>query len=162
MKKILVSGTFDPPSVGHLSVIKKCLPIFDEVVVCIFINPDKKPTFSLEARREMLLCMCGEYENVKIDSYNGMLVDYARENGIYYIARGVRSANDFLYEKEMAEYNAKALNGLTTIFFASDEGEEEISSTLIRSEIQNGRDISRLVAPSVLSIIEREIKRNQK
>ena len=154
MKKVLVSGTFDPPTKGHLSIIERCSEIFDETVVCIFVNVEKEPMFSVEERREMILAMCKDLDGVTVDSWDEMLADYAKINGIRFVARGIRGEGDIGYEMYMARKNKEYNSELETIFFPAREGEENITSTLVRKSIKSGEDISGLVHKAVEEIIK--------
>ena len=153
MKRVLVSGTFDPPTKGHLSIIQRCSEIFDETVVCVFVNSEKTPMFSVGERKLMIARMCEGLNGVTVDSWSGMLADYAREKGISFVARGIRGKEDIDYEMEMARKNKEYNSALETIFFPAENGQESITSTLVRRALERGEDISELVHPQVAKII---------
>ncbi len=155
MKKVLVSGTFDPPTLGHLSIIEKCAEIFDTVVVCIFVNPEKKPLFTVEERAEMILAMCKDIPSVTVDHFEGMLADYARENSIEYVARGIRDSRDAEYELFMAEKNKEYNERLSTVFFPAEKELCAVSSTHIRDNIDDLDSVKNMLCESVTEIIER-------
>ena len=153
MKKILVSGTFDPPTLGHLSIIKQCSEIFESTVVCVFVNPEKTPMFSLDMRMEMLREMCKDSPSVTVDSHEGMLYEYAEKNSIEYIARGIRGADDVEYEVYMARKNREYNSNLSTLFFPSSESLKDISSTLVRENINNEEYLNKVLPAAVVNII---------
>ncbi len=155
MKKVLVTGSFDPPTLGHNDIIKKCSEIFDEVTVCIFQNAEKENMFSEKERVRMLNGMVEEfgYSNVKVDSSRGYVADYAKENGIGYIARGVRNSSDIEYEIEMASYNKKRNPSLETLFFPASSTHTDVSSTLAREALDKGENLEAFLAPSTIFII---------
>lgn len=156
MKRVLVSGTFDPPTMGHLSVIERCSQIFDETVVCVFVNAEKTPMFTEEERKLMIEGMCKDLHGIRVDSWSGMLAEYARENGISFVARGIRGKEDIEYEMDMAMRNKGYNPDLETIFFPAKKGQEDISSTLVRSALENCEDISALVHPFVDEMINKK------
>ena len=155
MKKVLVSGTFDPPTLGHLSIIKKCTEIFDTVVVCVFVNPEKKPLFTVEERIEMISAMCKDLPSVTVDYFEGMLADYARQNSIEYVARGIRDGKDAEYELFMAEKNKEYNEKLNTVFFPAEKDLCTVSSTQIRDNIDDLDSVKNMLCESVTEIIER-------
>ena len=154
-KKALVTGSFDPPTNGHLALIREAASVFDEVVVCVFRNCEKHYMFSEAERAEMLRAMIAEsgFSGVTVDVSDGYVADYAREKGIGYLFRGVRDEKDMAYEMEMARYNRNRTPGLETILWVAPDEKKEISSTEVRSLLHNGV-LSELYLPkSVLNWI---------
>lgn len=149
MTKLLYSGTFDPLTMGHLDIIERGSKLADELVVGIIRNPSKKPFFSEEARKEMIEEAVSHLSNVRVDVFEGLLADYARENGIDAILRGLRNSTDFDYEVPMAQINCKLLKGLETIFLMTDERYSFISSSMVRELYSLGADFKNQVPDSI-------------
>lgn len=132
MRKALLPGTFDPPTLGHLDIIQRAAKLFDELFVGIADNTVKsRNVFSTAERKALLLKLCAPYQNVKIVTFNGLVVDYAQKKGIDCLVRGVRSVADFEYESQMASAN-HMMSGIETIFLAASSEYVHFSSTLIR------------------------------
>jgi pantetheine-phosphate adenylyltransferase len=143
-------GTFDPPTNGHLDLIERGSKIFDKLVVSIVRNPDKDaPLFSVEERREMLHALTRPWKNVSIDSFEGLLVDYARQIGAQALLRGIRAISDYEYELQMALMNRKLEPRLETVFMMPAEQYSYLSSRLIRGVYQLGGSVKGLVPPLV-------------
>jgi len=142
-------GTFDPPTNGHLDLIHRGAKIFDELIVAILHNPEKTPLFSLEERLEMLReCVKGE-SNVKVDTFSGLLVDYATRKKAKAVLRGIRAVSDYEYELQMALMNRKLDPRLETIFMMPAEAYSYLSSRLVREIGMLGGSVSCLVPPNV-------------
>ena len=134
MSKCLVTGTFDPITLGHEELIKKAIATFDEVAVAVLINPDKKPLFSEEDRVSMIEETFGD--KVEAFSFSGLAVDAAKYVGASALVRGVRGDADIPYEIEMADYNRAW--GLETVFFFASEKYKDVSATAARNALKNG------------------------
>ncbi|MBK6506384.1 MAG: pantetheine-phosphate adenylyltransferase [Ignavibacteria bacterium] len=134
MKKLtaIYPGTFDPITNGHLDIIERACRLFDKVIVTIAINSSKKPMFTEEERKEMILKTTGHLKNVKIDSFNGLLVRYAAEKKASVIVRGLRAISDFEYEFQMSLTNTKLNPEITTIFLMPNEKFSYLNSSLVR------------------------------
>lgn len=135
MKRIAVyAGSFDPPTNGHLWMIRQGAQLFDELVVVLAVNPDKKGFFSLEQRRAALESMLAELpDNVRLATVpNGFLVDFAREAGARYLLRGIRNTVDFEYEKSMARMNNRMAADVHSVFLMPPSELEELSSSFVR------------------------------
>ena len=145
MKKILYSGTFDPLTKGHLDLIKRGSKLADELIVGIIRNPNKNPMFSIEERKEMIEAEIADLPNVKVDCFQGLLVDYVRDNNIDAVLRGLRATMDFEYEIQMAQVNAKLHKDMETIFLMTDERYSYISSSVVREVYALGGEIIDLV-----------------
>jgi pantetheine-phosphate adenylyltransferase len=136
MKKAVYAGSFDPITIGHTYIIDKASQLFDEVIVSIGINPDKKYMFGLDERKEMLEDISKNYNNVKIDTFeNKYLINYAREINANYIIRGIRSQIDFEYEKQMKNINNDICNDIETIFLIPPRDLSDISSSFVKGLI---------------------------
>ena len=145
MKKIaLIPGTFDPVTIGHLELVRFASGIFDEVVVCICVNPDKKHLFTEPERREMLERAVASYPNVRVDVQHGMTADYAVSIGAEYIIRGIRNAKDAEYELKMADFNLN-YRGVRTLFVPARAEIAEVSSTAVREKLAKGEAVGDMV-----------------
>ena len=148
MEKIaLIPGTFDPITVGHMELVRVAAGLFDRVIVCIFVNPEKKHLFDEETRLSLLRDAVREYPNVTVDIDHGYTADYAKKIGASYLIRGIRDEKDTPYELAMAEFNRKR-TGVQTLFIPAPEALANVSSTLVREKIKSGEDISSLVPTS--------------
>ena len=148
---VLLPGTYDPLTRGHFAVIETAARRFDEVRAVIFVNPDKTCLFPLSDRLEFLRLATKGLPNVTVGSSEGLVADYVRENGIGFLVKGVRNERDFVYEREMADWNAA--HGAETLFFPSPDGVREISSTALRERLAKGLPIDDLAAPGTSDAI---------
>jgi pantetheine-phosphate adenylyltransferase len=130
-------GTFDPLTNGHLDLIHRGSKIFDELVVGILRNPEKDPLFTLDERRRMIEALTAEFGNVRVESFAGLLVDFAREQKATVVLRGIRAISDYEYELQMALMNRKLMPELETVFLTAAEAYSYVSSRLVK-------DIARL------------------
>jgi pantetheine-phosphate adenylyltransferase len=142
-------GTFDPLTNGHLSVIHRALKIFDKLIIAILINPKKTPFFSLDERKAMIEEVLKDRSNVEIDSFDGLLVDYAVKKGSNVIIRGLRALSDFEFEFQLALMNRKLNRDVQSIFLMTDYKWFYISSTIIKEAASLGGKIDGLVPPIV-------------
>lgn len=146
MSKIGVyAGSFDPPTNGHIDIIKRALKMFDKVVVAIAKNPEKKTEFSLEERMEMLKEITKDMKNVEIDSFDGLLIDYLAKKNANVIIRGLRAVSDFEYEFQLALMNRRLGKDVETVFLIPDENYTYLSSSIVKEIAKYGGDISTLV-----------------
>lgn len=143
-------GTFDPITKGHLDIIERASIIFDKIYVLVAINLAKKPLFNLNERIEMIQCATAHINNIEIATYEGLLVDFAREHECSVIIRGLRAVSDFEYELQMAMMNKKLNPQVDTIFMAPNEKYTYLNSTIIKQVASFGGDISNFVPPCVL------------
>lgn len=142
MKRIAVyPGTFDPVTFGHIDLIRRGGRHVDELVVAVLQNEEKRPAFGLEARVEMLRRSVEGLENVRVDSFSGLLVDYARAIGAGVILRGIRAVSDFEYELQMAMMNRHLHPELETMFLVPSEKYSYLSSRLVREVARLGGDV---------------------
>ena len=152
--RVILPGSYDPITVGHLDIIRRASKTFDEVYVVVFINPDKKYTFSVSERIEMISLSVADLKNVKVDFSPGYVVDYMRENRIDKIVKGYRNQTDLEYEKKQAEYNKKH-GGYETELWKCDPTFEHISSTEARMAIAKGEDLSSFLSAQVIEFIKK-------
>lgn len=140
MKKCVFSGTFDPPTTGHKKIIEKCLALFDEVVVAVMVNTDKKPLLSEEERKLLLERLFSGDERVRVVIFEGAAVDILeRENTPFYV-RGVRNTIDFEYENANYFANKKLKNDIITIYIPAEQDDLQISSTLVKNSVKFHKD----------------------
>jgi pantetheine-phosphate adenylyltransferase len=142
-------GTFDPLTNGHLSILNRALKIFDKLIIAILINPKKTPLFSLEERKAMIEEILKDRPNVEIDSFEGLLVDYAVKKGSSVIVRGLRALSDFEFEFQLALMNRKLNRDVQSMFLMTDYKWFYISSTIIKEAASLGGKIDGLVPPIV-------------
>lgn len=141
MAGALCPGSFDPVTNGHIDVIGRAAAQFDEVVVTVMVNKNKQGMFSIDERIDMLREATSDLPNVRVESWYGLLVDFAREQGITAIVKGLRDANDYAYELQMAQMNKK-LSGVDTYFLATNPVYGFLSSSLIKEVATFGGDIT--------------------
>ena len=150
---VILPGSYDPVTLGHLEMIKRAAREYSEVYAVIFVNPDKKYTFSLEDRVKMLILATDELDNVIVSYSNGLVIDYMREHGVQKIIKGYRNCRDLEYEQRQAEYNMK-MGGYETILWRADENMENISSTEARRRISEGSDLSDILPQKVIAFLK--------
>ncbi|MDD7069419.1 MAG: pantetheine-phosphate adenylyltransferase [Prevotella sp.] len=146
MKKGIFTGSFDPFTIGHLDIVKRALPLFDELTICIGFNELKHYDEPVEERMEKIRKVMQNEPKVKVDSWSGLTVDYCTRHDIHYIIKGVRSVKDFEYERDQAEMN-RHLSGVETIFLFSDPRYSAVSSSLVKLLKSYGRDVSEFLPP---------------
>lgn len=146
MKKriALFPGTFDPFTIGHQSLVSRGLALVDEIIISIGINEKKQTYFSIEKRIEAISNLYKDEPRVKVMSYNSLTVDFANEAGAAFILRGIRTVNDFEYEKSIADVNRK-LSGIETFILFTEPEHTHISSSIVRELLNYGKDISQFV-----------------
>ena len=150
MSKIAIyPGSFDPLTYGHLNIIERGRMVFDKLIVSVAHNISKKTIFSLEERVEILKDELGEYNDVEVDSFDGLLVDYVRERNVSILLRGIRTISDFEYEFQMALSNKTLDNSVETIFMMTDVKYSYISSSLIKEIVKFGGSVKEMVPGSV-------------
>ncbi len=142
-------GSFDPVTNGHLDIIQRGSRLFDRIVVAILRNPEKKPLFSLEERKRVLVRATAEMPNVSVDSFDGLLVDYVRRRGARVIVRGLRALSDFEYEFQMALMNRRLDAGIETVFMMPSEAYSYLSSRLVKEVVRLGGTVAGLVPGEV-------------
>ena len=141
MKTGLFAGTFDPFTIGHASVVRRALQLFDRVVVAVGVNDAKHPETTAQQRVEAIRSLYADDERVTVVAYSGLTVDVAREHGAAFIVKGVRSVRDYESEREQAEVNRR-LAGIDTVLLMAEPGPEAVSSSTVRSLRSFGRDVS--------------------
>lgn len=148
MKRALFPGSFDPITLGHYDIIKRGVKLFDEVIVAIGINSEKKYMFSLEQRKRFIEEAFKDEPKVKVVTYEGLTIDFCKEIGVEFILRGLRNPADFEFEKAIAHTNRK-LSKIETVFLLTASKTSFISSSIVRDVIKNHGDYTQLVPESV-------------
>jgi len=144
-------GTFDPITRGHEEIVKRAVELFDEVVVAIASSPGKEPLFSLEERVALAAEVLADIQGVSVTGYVGLTVDFARENKLRAIIRGLRAVSDFEYEFQLATMNRRLTEEVETVFLTPTEPFTFVSSSLVREIAEFGGDVSPFVHPRVIS-----------
>ncbi|MBO7304434.1 MAG: pantetheine-phosphate adenylyltransferase [Clostridia bacterium] len=152
MSSVILPGSYDPVTLGHLEIIRRAAEKYDEVYVVAFINPDKKYTFTLDERVKMLMLATDGLDNVLVSYSTGRVVDYMREHGIEKIVKGYRNDVDLAYERMQAEYNLKE-GGYETELWLAGESMKSISSTEAREKINRGEELCGILPEKVISFI---------
>ena len=150
--KVMLTGSFDPVTAGHLSLIRRAAGIFDNVLCVVFDNAEKTHAFSAERRLAMLKAATSDIRNVTCDLSHGYAAVYARENGVDAILRGVRDGADLAYETQMAVYN-KNLTGVETILLPADEETGDVSSTEARRRLAGGEALEGILPDAVIKLL---------
>lgn len=156
MQKVIYPGTFDPVTNGHIDVITRASELFSEVVVTVAVNPGKAPLFSTEERVKMLKESLKDFNNVKVDSFDGLVVDHAKHVGATGIIRGLRAISDFEYEFQMALMNRKLAGDITTIFLMPHEKYTYLNSTIVRNLASLHSDVSDFVPLAVQEALKKK------
>ncbi len=158
MKKIIYPGSFDPLTFGHLDVLERAVKIFDKVIVAVAGNSEKTPLFSFEERIEMLRIAAKDNPKIEVDSFNGLLVEYASKKGASVILRGLRALSDFEYEFQMALTNRKLYENIETIFMMPSESYSYLSSRMIKEIASMGGDVRDFVPDYVAARLKARIQ----
>lgn len=143
-KKAIFPGTFDPFTIGHHSLVKRSLELVDEIVIAIGKNDAKKSYFSLEHRIEMIQSLYRNEPRISVETYDSLIVDFAKTVKAHFIVRGIRSVNDFEYEKTIADMNRK-ISGIETFILFTEPELTHISSTIVRELLRFGHDVSEFI-----------------
>lgn len=155
MEKIAVfPGSFDPITIGHVDLIKRALPLFDQMIIAIGSNSQKKSLFSLEQRMEWLRLVFRDEPKIRVDHYEGLTAHYCEKIGAHYMVRGLRYASDFDYEKTISQLNHIVGHGLETIFLISRPAYSHISSTIVREIIIGKGDASPFLPEEVAANLQ--------
>ena len=149
IRRAVCPGSFDPVTNGHLDLIGRASELYDELTVAVFVNQAKSSLFSVDERRELLEEVTAQYGNVRIDSFEGLVVDYCKEHGIAVIVKGLRAVSDFDYELQMAQMN-RGLAGVDTLFMPTNPEYSFLASSLVKEIAKWGGDVSSLVPSNVL------------
>lgn len=155
MTKIaVVPGSFDPVTFGHLDIIKRGASVFDEIHVVVLNNSSKKPLFTVEERMELIREVTASLPNVRVDSFSGLLVDYARNVNAHAIVRGLRAVSDFEYEMQITSMNRVLDDKIETFFIMTNNQYSFLSSSIVKEVAKYGGNISELVPKQVEAALE--------
>lgn len=158
MRRAIYPGSFDPVTNGHLDIIERGCKLFDEIIISILVNPEKQPFFTVEERQEMLSDVLARINHgrckLRVDSFSGLLVQYAVEQQADVIVRGIRAISDYEYELQMALMNRRLEPGIETVFMMPAESYSYVSSRLVKEVFQLGGTVEGLVPP----LIEKRMK----
>ena len=152
MRRALYPGTFDPITNGHLDILKRALQLFDQIIVTVAINPKKTPLFSMEERTELIRQVLAEEigdNRVRVEAFDGLLIDFARKKQACAIIRGLRAVSDFEYELQMALMNRRLAEEVITVFLMPHENYSYLNSTIVKEVARLGGDVSDFVPPLV-------------
>lgn len=158
MKTAIYPGTFDPITNGHLDIVDRAVKLFDKVIVTIARNLEKKPLFSENERLDMIRESVKPYPNVEVDSFEGLLVEYARRKKASAIVRGLRAISDFEFELQMALMNRKLDSGVETVFLMPNEKFTYLNSSIVREIAKLHGDVTEFVPPVVRLSLERKLR----
>jgi pantetheine-phosphate adenylyltransferase len=149
-KKIAIfPGSFDPFTIGHESVITRALPLFDEIIVAIGSNTNKKAYFSMEQRMQMIREVFSGNDRVRVESFQGLTVDYCKQKGARYLLRGLRTSSDFEYERAIAQTNKAMYPELESVFLLTIPEHTPINSSIVRDIIRLGGDASQFIPKAI-------------
>ena len=143
-KIAIFPGTFDPFTIGHWSLVERGLKLVDEIIIAIGINTNKKTFYSLKQRMETISKLFEQNPKIRVQSYNGLTVDFAREAGAGFILRGIRSVYDFEYEKNIADINRK-ISGIETFVLFTEPEHTHISSSIVRELLSYGKNVDEFI-----------------
>lgn len=159
MTKAIYPGSFDPCTLGHLDIIERSAKLFDVIYVGVLNNSQKNSLFSVEERVNMIKELTKDMPNVKVMSFDGLLVDFAKEIGVSTVIRGLRAITDFEYELQIAQTNHVQYQNLETVFLTTSLNYSYLSSTVVREFASHGGDISRFVPAEIIPLIEDKYNR---
>lgn len=158
MKKIaILPGSFDPITNGHVDIVLRSLPLFDEFIIAIGVNTQKKNLFSLEDRIQWIKDVFKDEPKVKVESYNGLTINYCKSRGANYIIRGIRSAADFEYEKTIAHLNNTMDPSIETVLILSKSELSSVSSTIVREIILGNGDVSKFIPKEIVESVVKSL-----
>lgn len=162
MKRAIYPGSFDPITYGHIDIITRAAEMFDELIVAVLINKGKSPLFSISERVNIIKEALKDLPNVKVQSYEGLLVDFAIKNEAYVIVRGLRAVTDFDYELQMSQTNRVLNKKVDTIFLTTSLKYAYLSSSTVREVAGYGGDIHKFVPPFVEEAVIKKMKNKGK
>ena len=149
MKRAIFPGSFDPLTLGHVDIVNRAITLFDELIIAVGVNVEKNYMFSLEDRKKFIAEAFKDEPKIRVETYNGLTVDYCKEVNAGFILRGLRNPGDFEFEKAIAHTNRK-LSEIETVFLLTSSGKSYISSSIVREVIRYGGDYSGLVPDTVI------------
>ena len=159
MRKVLYPGTFDPITYGHIDIIQRACDLFDEIVVTVAINPTKTPLFTVQERIDFIIESFRDYSKVSVDSFDGLVVEHAKNIGAIGIIRGLRAMSDFEYEFQMALMNRKLAKNINTVFLMPHEKYTYLNSSIIRNLASLNSDVSDFVPGIVQKALKKKFNK---
>lgn len=162
MKTAIYPGSFDPITLGHLNLIKRAAGVFDKLVVCVMVNSEKRPLFSVEERVEQIKLVTQRFDNVEVDSWSGLVAEYARKRDAEVVVRGLRALSDYEKECQMAIINKKINPKLETFFLAASEKYMYLSSSAVKEMAVFGADLSEFAPRELIDEIMRRVENTRK
>ena len=160
MKKIAIyPGTFDPITNGHLDLVERCLIIFDEVIIAVAPSHRKQPLFTLKERLRMIISAVKKFKRVRVESFNGLLIEYVRKKKGIAILRGLRAVSDFEYELQMAHMNRRLDTNIETVFMMPSEEYSYLTSSLVKEVSSFGGSVTGLVPAEVEKALKAKFKK---
>ena len=155
MKIAVCPGSFDPITVGHLDLVERAAALFDQVVVCVMVNAEKHPMFTLEERLELVRVSIAHLSNVRADACSGLLADFARENGASALVKGVRGCTDLDLEHQIAQINRSLCPALDTVLLPARPEHLHISSTMVREMLRHRQSLAGRMPPAAVEALQR-------
>ncbi|MBE6013886.1 MAG: pantetheine-phosphate adenylyltransferase [Lachnospiraceae bacterium] len=159
MKRAIYPGSFDPVTFGHLDIIERSSKLVDELYVAVLVNSAKKSLFSIDERVKMLSELLSGYDNIKVESFGGLLVDFAKEKDAKFIVRGLRAVTDFEYELQISQMNRTIYSEIDTLFLTTSLEYAYLSSSIVKEVASYGGDISHFVPESIIPLILERVRR---
>ena len=154
MSRAMYPGSFDPVTLGHLDIFRRSASIFDEVVIAVLANSAKSPLFSEAVRVKMIVEAVKDLPNVTVETFSGLTIDFARQNNIHVMIRGLRAVTDFEYELQIAQSNRKMAEDIDTMFLTTSLEYAYLSSSIVKEYARYGMDVSQLVPPVVAEALK--------
>ena len=151
-------GSFDPITNGHLNIIERSAEIFDEVIVAVLVNVEKKSLFTVDEREELIKRVIAPYKNVKVESFQGLLANYMKKNDYRVIIKGLRAISDFEYEFQMAQINSKLASKVETLYMMTDLKYSYVSSSNVKQMAKFGGDLEGFVPLEIIPDIEKKVR----
>jgi pantetheine-phosphate adenylyltransferase len=155
------AGSFDPITLGHVDLIERASALFSDVIVAIGVHPTRKPLFTIDERLQMAAAAAQAFGNVRVESFDGLLIDFCRARQARVIVRGLRAATDFEYELQIAHANADLCPGIDTMFLPTRTKHGFVSASLVREIASHGGDVSRYAPPNVCVALAAKFGRPQ-
>lgn len=153
-RKALYAGSFDPFTIGHEDIVSRAINLFDELTIVVAKSPSKKEFLSVEERVSLLKELYAKNDNIKVESWGGLLVDYAKKNGIHSIVRGLRPTGDFEIEFQMASMNSKLYSDIETVFLMTGEHYYYVSSSLVKEVFHHGGNVEEFLPPNIYQYLK--------